>query len=194
MKINKLVVAILMIVIITIGNTSYGANTSKNTTNSSTNKASSSNSTRNTTSKSEKNTDDEDVVDGLESIKIEGAEISPEFKTDEYNYTVKYIGKEESLQIETIATESYYEVQVIGNNNLKEGENLITILVSDTNGKNVATYQVTVNKSLVDEEAIVKEETQKKEIQKNIIIASSCVIGAIIVLIIIIVIIKKMSK
>lgn len=188
MKINKLVIAILTIMIITIGNMSYGANTTKNTTNTS-------NSTKNTTSKSEKNAEDEDVVDGLESIKIEGAEISPEFSTEKYEYTVKYIGKDTTLQIETTTTEAYYETEIIGNKNLKEGENLITILVSEPNGNNVATYQLTVNKSLVDEEAIKKEEMAKKqEKQKNIAIIISAIAATIALLIIIIAIIKKMSN
>ncbi len=188
MKISKLAVAILMIVIIIIGNMSYGANTSKNTTNTS-------NSTKNATSKSEKNADDEDVVDGLESIKIEGAEISPEFSTEKYEYTVKYIGEDTKLQIETTTTEAYYETEIIGNKNLKEGENLITILVSEPNGNNVATYQLTVNKSLVDEKATVKEGQDKKQEQQKIIaIIISCIAGTIALLIIIIAIVRKIRN
>ena len=184
MKINKLAVAILVIILMItiIGNISYGANTTNSINSSKTTKASN-------TSNTSKIQDEED--EGLESLKIEGVEISPGFKTDEYNYTVKYIGEDKKLQIEAIATETYYEVEITGNKDLKEGENLITILVSDTNGKNVATYQLTVNKSLVDEEAIAKEEAKNQEIQKNIAIIISCVVGAIIVLIIIIVIVKK---
>ncbi len=188
MKINKLAVAIIMIIIITIGNISYGANTSTNKTNVS-------NSTKSTTSKSTRNIEDEDMPEGIESLKIEGAEISPEFNTEKYEYTVKYIGEETSLPIEATTTESYYETEVIGNNNLKEGENLITILVSEHNGDNVATYQLTVNKSLVDEEVKVKEEqTKKQELQKNIATVISCIAGTIALLIIIIAIIRKIKN
>ena len=110
-------------------------------------------------------------------------------------YTVKYIGEETSLPIEITTTESYYETEVIGNNNLKEGENLITILVSEHNGDNVATYQLIVNKSLVDEEAKAKEEQAKKqELQKNIAIIISCIAGTIALLIIIIAIIRKIRN
>ena len=193
MKVNKLALAILMIIIIAIGNISYGANTSK--VNNSMNKANSSNNTKNTTSKSTRNIEDEDVAEGIESLKIEGAEISPEFNTEKYEYTVKYIGEETSLPIEITTTESYYETEVIGNNNLKEGENLITILVSEHNGDNVATYQLTVNKSLIDEEAKAKEEQAKKqELQKNIAIIISCIAGTIALLIIIIAIIRKIRN
>lgn len=188
MKINKLVIAILTIMIITIGNISYGANTTKNTTNNT-------NSKNTTNTSNTKNVQEEEKEDGLASLKIEGAELSPEFDTNKYDYTLKYIGEDTKLQIETIATESYYEVEIIGNKNLKEGENLITILVSDSDGENVATYQLTVNKSLVDEEAIKKEEMAKKqEKQKNIAIIISAIAGTIALLIIIIAIIKKMSN
>ena len=64
-------------------------------------------------------------------------------------------------------------VDVTGNEELKEGENIITILVSDKDGNNVATYQVTVNKSLVDEEAIAREEAKKQEeFRKKVIIGA----------------------
>lgn len=117
---------------------------------------------------------------GLSELKINDLSLSPEFKTNVYEYTVKYIGQATSLEIQTKATNDSYTVEIVGNTDLKEGENLITILVSDENGENVATYQVTVNKSLVDEEAIALEETRKKEEQQRMII-----IGAIIAILII---------
>lgn len=185
MKIDKLASTMLAIIlIITIGNISYGANTTNS------NNMIQPRGVTNTAS-----TEEENEEDGLASLKIEGVELSPEFETDKYSYEVKYIGESESLQIEAIATEVYYGVEIAGNKNLKEGENLITILVSDTNGKNVATYQLTVNKSLVDEEEVAREEQAKlQEKQRKLIIIISCVIGAIVFLIIIILIIKKIAE
>lgn len=179
MKKNIIIVPILIILMITIiGNISYGANTTNKST------------TKNTANAKIENTED-----GLESLKIEGAEISPEFKTDTYYYKIKYIGEDTKLQIEETTTEPHYEVEIIGNEDLKEGENLITILVSNANGKNVATYQLEVNKSLVDEEAKLEEGVaNKQEKQKNIAIIISCVAGAIALLIIIITIVKKIAR
>lgn len=128
--------------------------------------------------------------DGLASLNIENLELSPKFDTTIYEYTVKYIGENTTLNIETTTTDPYYTVEITGNEELKEGENIINILVSDPDGKNVATYQITVNKSLVDEEAIAREqeEARKKEQQKQFIIGG---VVAIIILIFIIVLIIR---
>ena len=126
---------------------------------------------------------------GLAELKIDNLSVSPAFETGVYEYQVKYIGQDTELNITTKATQEDYVVEVTGNENLKEGENIITILVSDKDGNNVATYQVTVNKSLVDEEAIAREEAKKQEeFRKKVIIGS--VIGIILIIIIIILVIR----
>ena len=127
--------------------------------------------------------------DGLSNLNIENLELSPSFDTVIYEYTAKYIGEKTSLDIKTTTTDPYYTVEITGNEELKEGENIINVLVSDPDGKNVATYQITVNKSMVDEEAIAKEqeEARKKE-QQTIIIGGA--IGLIILVIIIVLIIR----
>ena len=122
---------------------------------------------------------------GLSELKIEGLTLEPEFDTNTYEYTTKYIGEDTKLNITAVATDSKLVVEVTGNEDLKEGENIITILVSDSDGGNVATYQVIVNKSLVDEEAIQKEQAEKR---KKIIVAS--VVGIIIIILIIAFIIR----
>ncbi len=137
------------------------------------------------------NVSEEYLGDGLASLNIENLELSPSFDTNIYEYTVKYIGEKTNLDITAEATDPYYVVEVTGNEDLQEGENLITILVSDPDGENIATYQVTVNKSLVDEEALAREQAEKEK-QRNIIIG--VVVAVIIIAIIIIVIVKKHKK
>lgn len=121
--------------------------------------------------------------DGLASLKIGDLALSPNFDTTIYEYTVKYIGEGTKLDITATATDPYYTIDIIGNENLQEGENIINILVSDPDDENVAAYQITVNKSLVDEEAIARE----KEEQKRKIIIASAVIAVIIAIIIVII-------
>ena len=132
-----------------------------------------------------------EVVNGLSSITIGDLQLSPSFQTDVYEYTVKYIGEDTSLNIETVATDPSYTVEIVGNEELKEGENTITILVSDSEGNNVATYQLTVNKSLVDEEALAREEQerQQQEQRKMFMIAGGII--ALILIIVIIIVIKR---
>ena len=93
-------------------------------------------------------TTSEEEGDGLDSLRIGDLDLSPKFSTNVYEYTAKYVGQETSLSVQAVATDASYKVEVTGNQDLKEGDNLITIVVSDANGENVATYQVTLNKSI----------------------------------------------
>lgn len=127
-----------------------------------------------------------DEGEGLSSLKLENIELSPEFKTNVYEYTAKYTGDLNKIDVKAVATEPKYVVDITGNDDLKDGENIITILVSDSEGNNVATYQVTLTKSTVDEEALAKEqeEANKKEEQKKVLI-----IGGVIAILILAIII-----
>lgn len=132
-----------------------------------------------------------EIINGLSNITIGDLELSPAFKKDVYEYTVQYIGENTSLDIQAVPTDPDYTVEILGNEDLKEGENIITILVADGEGNNVATYQLTVNKSLVDEEALAKEEEerQQQEQRKMFMIAGGII--ALILIIVIIIVIKR---
>lgn len=127
--------------------------------------------------------------EGLAELKINDLNLSPKFSTNVYEYDVKYIGEDNKLNITAEPTNENYVVEIIGNDNLQEGENIITILVSEKNGDNVATYQITVDKSLVDEEAIAKEKEEKAKQQK--IIIGSVVAVVIIIAIVVFIVIKR---
>lgn len=120
-----------------------------------------------------------DVVEGkgLSELKIGNLQLSPEFKTDIYEYTVKYFGNETKLEINAVTTDDDYTVDITGNDELKEGENIITILISDAEGNNIATYQITVNKALAQEVTQNQEENGMKIL--------GIVVGIVIVIIII---------
>lgn len=136
-----------------------------------------------------------EVKNGLSNITIADLELNPSFQTDVYEYTVDYVGEGTSLDLQAVATDPDYTVEVLGNEDLKEGENIITILVTDSEGNNVATYQVTVNKSLVDEEALAKEqEEQQKEQQRKMIMIAGGIIALILIIVIIIVIKRRRNR
>ena len=132
--------------------------------------------------------------EGLSSLTIGDLELTPAFSTSVYEYTAKYIGEGKEVNVNATATNPDYTVEVTGNDDLQEGENTITILVTDEDGENVATYQVTINKSLVDEEAIAREqeEARRKEEQRKTIIIGAA--AGVIVLIIIIALIIRHRK
>ena len=150
--------------------------------------------TRESSSTNENTEGTEASGDGLSSLTIGNLELSPTFSTGVYEYTAKYIGEGTEVNVDAVATNPDYTVEITGNDNLQEGENLITVLVTDADGENIATYQVTVNKSLVDEEAIAREqeEARQKEEQRNMIIIG--IAGGVIVLLIIIALIIRHRK
>ena len=137
-----------------------------------------------------------DEGEGLSSLKLENIELSPEFKTNVYEYTAKYTGDSNKIDVKAVATEPKYVVDITGNDDLKDGENIITILVSDSEGNNVATYQVTLTKSTVDEEAVAKEqeEANKKEEQKKVLIIGGVIAVVILAIIIYLVIRHKRNS
>lgn len=134
---------------------------------------------------------EESIGEGLSSLKIADLELTPGFETNVYEYKVKYIGDATSLDIQTETTNPEFVVEVVGNQELEEGENIITILVSDADGNNIATYQITVEKSLVDYEALARE---KEEKQRNMIIAGVVVAVVVIGIIVFVVIRRKRNK
>ncbi len=126
---------------------------------------------------------------GLAELNIEGLNLEPNFSTQNYKYTVKLDGDISTLNIIASANELNAKVQIIGNENLVNGQNLITILVTNSKETQVATYQVFVNKNIISQEELNKQfyELNQKE-QKKLwiirILIAIVVIGIIIILII----------
>ena len=135
-------------------------------------------------------TTSEEEGDGLDSLRIGDLDLSPKFSTNVYEYTAKYVGQETSLSVQAVATDASYKVEVTGNQDLKEGDNLITIVVSDANGENVATYQVTLNKSIAQEP--VEEAINEQDNTKMYIIAG--VVGVVIIILIIYLIVRHKRR
>ena len=140
-------------------------------------------------------TSDDDSDLGLEKIEIAGKSIEPQFNKDVHQYKVSFEGEETKLDISAQANQSGATVQIIGNEKLINGQNLITILVSNSKQSKVVTYQIYVNKNLVEQEELNGHfndgQTQQK-IKKWIII--SLVFTIIICIILLFVILSKRRK
>lgn len=124
-------------------------------------------------------------VFGLTKLSIEGVEIQPQFQTDVYEYRIELKEDLDKLDIEAMATEENANIEIVGNENLQDGENIITILVN-SDDESVA-YQIIVNKSVETQE----EETNTNKI-KNIIIIST--VAALILIVIIIIVVSKVKS
>ena len=123
----------------------------------------------------------EETVFGLTSLKIKDANI--EFKPDVYNYSVNIKSDVDILEIQAIASEEDATVEITGNEELKEGENIITIIVSSKDGEKKATYQIKVTKEAVE------EEKTPRNVQSNSKIYIYAGIGAVALIALIIVIV-----
>ena len=129
---------------------------------------------------------------GLSDLTIAGQTISPAFKNDVYSYTVGVKEDLSSLDIKATATDSDAKIEIVGNENLQQGENTITIIVKNEKTNQTATYQITVNKNVVSEKqrSFFNPSTWGKEM-----IIKSIIVAVLVLLIIIAVILKvKISK
>ena len=128
---------------------------------------------------------------GLKELQIEGVTLTPEFSTDVYEYQATLTEDKEKLDITANTTSEEETVTIAGNENLQEGENVISIIVYNAEGEVEATYQITVTKDLTAKSIAANSEnsaTKKKKIDfsdvrvKLILLVIILVIIAIILL------------
>lgn len=170
---GKLFLAIFVIMCIMFGG--YSVNAENNTV-------------KDNTTKIEKEDKKFENKKGLSNLEIKNLSISPEFNGEVYNYYVKMFGESSEIDIVTEVVDTKYNVEIFGDKNLKEGENLVIVLVTDSKGENVATYQIVVEKHLVDEEKVALE---KEKREKMIVYGSGIIIAVLIFIYIVISIVKK---
>lgn len=80
----------------------------------------------------------------LKNLEIDGTVLEPEFSENKYFYNVEVEQSEvQPLNIKAEATVENAKIEIIGNNDLEEGDNTISILVS--NDSETTIYQLNVN-------------------------------------------------
>ena len=130
----------------------------------------------------------------LDSLQIEGLELNPVFDEDTFYYTSSLVDSElTSLDVNAVANDETANVEVIGADNLVDGENLINIIVS--NDDETTIYQVNVDVDMLGE----KEKEVDNVITRVRKIINYALWGfagflLVIVLILIIVLIRKIIK
>ena len=118
---------------------------------------------------------------GLASLKVDDFEISPTFKNNVYTYNLK-VKDVNSINVIAKANDANATVSISGTENLKEGENVVNIIVTSQDENEIKTYQIIVNKTT--EVSIANEIVNKK-----VIVAGA--VGLIVIIIIIVVIVRK---
>lgn len=131
--------------------------------------------------KDEEKPEEEETTEilGLKSLVITGVEISPNFDTEIYEYTATILNAA-TVEILATATTEDATVEIIGNNNLVLGENIVTILVKSSDGKETKTYQILIDKQ-EDETTLANAEIAKQDKQMQETKAS---IGKIILIVV----------
>lgn len=118
----------------------------------------------------EEKPEDKKEYKGLQAIILDEKDniyLSPEFKTNIYSYKLKVTGDLKSINLKANAFDSNAKVKIEGNENLVDGENLITITVSfDDSDKNFV-YKITVYKNAEEKEDSDKENTSATGITKD---------------------------
>lgn len=101
----------------------------------------------------------------LENLVIENILLYPAFDPNITNYNAEISNEVSNLNILAVPEIEDSQVQISGNENLVEGENLIEIVVISSNGISKKTYQINVKKRNEVEQKVY-EETQLENSQK----------------------------
>lgn len=126
----------------------------------------------------------------LEELSVEGYTLSPEFSGDVYSYTLTI--NDVNVKKLTINARSDNEdaaIEILGNEDFKLGENIVTILVKSEDEEEVTTYQIVVN---------IEEEVQEVVAQiipgiddNDLFLYGGIGLGALLLIIIIVIIVSK---
>ena len=93
----------------------------------------------------------------LSNLEIEGVNLEPSFESSTYKYEISIKGEQSNLDIKASTNDTSDKVEIIGNENLQNGQNIITILVTNSKSDEVATYQIYVNKNVIDSNTVDNE-------------------------------------
>lgn len=135
-----------------------------------------------------------DVGPVLSKLEISGATLSPTFSPEVYSYSVNVPIGTTTLDITAEAEDEETTVEITGNTDLKEGENLVTIMVTKGEGEEqqVTTYQITVN---VGDLLATSGENSSSSSGPNILVIICGIAAAIIVIAIItLIVINRRNK
>lgn len=131
----------------------------------------------------------------LTTLTIKNLNLSPKFSSNTYEYTIGLTEDISKLEIETKANNEKATVEVFGNEDLKQGENIITIIVKNAETEESVTYQIVVNKNVQQEQATASVDWLKPSTWgfKQYLIISVLVVLIIIVIVAIILKIKLLK-
>ena len=127
----------------------------------------------------------------LTSLSIDGLELSPAFDKNVFSYTTTIdmdTNDMSEVKVNAEANDSKATVEITGNTNLVEGENLINIVVKGTESSEQTVYQITVNKiSQASEIASNNILNKIKNIKREYLIIGGFIFIVVVIIIILII-------
>lgn len=120
-----------------------------------------------------KSVDPQKANAGLASIQIDGFSLSPEFQSDVLEYDIGSIANDiATLNILCTAQNQSAKIEILGNENFQEGDNIITIKVTAQDGTTVKEYKIKFKKEAVEEQVQIYNDDEVdiyslKDINKN---------------------------
>lgn len=127
---------------------------------------------------------------GLSELSVDGYTLTPEFSSDVFEYTLEINDLSiTSLNVNAVADQENATVEVVGNTDLKPGENIITILVKSEDGEETSTYQIVVNIVEKQEEQLIPGINNN-----DLFLYGGIALGVLIILIIVIAVIRHKNK
>lgn len=128
----------------------------------------------------------------LQKLEINGINLNETFNPDIYKYTATLNGTSNltNLDVKAVANQEDAIIEIIGNDNLVIGENVITVIVKSKDDKENVTYQILVNK--LENTSITG--TNKKTQKGNILLFTGIGMLIFAILIIIFMIVKRRKK
>ena len=122
----------------------------------------------------------------LTSLNVEGINLNPVFDQDIYYYTSSLEDTElNSLNITATSNDKEARIEILGNNNIKDGENLINIILTNEDETTVYQINLEVDKLGEKEKEAGNVITKIRQLMKYITIGIASLIGIIILSIII---------
>lgn len=128
-----------------------------------------------------------EITLALQSLSIEGTDIEDEFEPNVFEYEIQF-RELTKLNIEAVANEETAKVEIIGNEDLEEGENIITIMVTSEDELQTVTYQIKAKKLVTN----TTTQEEKKSMDPNIYLYIA--IGAVLLIALIIVIVYTIKN
>ncbi len=122
---------------------------------------------------------------GLQSLEIKNVNFSDVFNPNEHFYELNLNLVVDNLDITAVANREDATIEILGNSNFEQGENLVTILVKSASEEETASYQIKVNLPM----GVVQQQNEIKFYIKCVLIAF-----AVLLVVLIIILLSKKAK